>query len=110
MVKIIFKALLVFWPFFKSVIFKDRPVHEVLRDNRQFTCLFGLLLLVSIILFITADHLSNAKSTLYRQRSELTTLAAELERVTTTSVAECNVTDTYSVERLRHLQSLLEQP
>lgn len=78
-----FKLVGFFWPFFKSVIFKDRPVKEVLRANRQFTWLFVILMGISMTLFVTVSALSEAKRTLvatHRDVSKLTQTLSEKER------------------------------
>jgi len=51
--KTFLKALVVFWPFFKSMVFHDRPVKEVLRQNVQFTALFALSATLTFVLYLT---------------------------------------------------------
>ncbi len=78
-----FKLLGFFWPFFKSVVFKDRPIKEVLQANRQFTWLFMILMGSSLTLFATVGALSDAKRTLiatHREVTELSTTLAEKEQ------------------------------
>lgn len=71
MARVFLKALLVFWPFFRSVIFKDRPVLEVMRANLQFTVLFVMLVAVSSMLYVTAGRLSESKRTILRTEAAL---------------------------------------
>lgn len=68
------KALIVIWPFLKSVAFKDRTIREVLRANRQFTWLFALLVVVLLTLHLTIHTLAD-------QKKQLALRQAELERV-----------------------------
>lgn len=74
MLRIIFKALITFWPFLKNVIFKDRTVREAIRANKQFTILFALLILVITTLLLTVYVLSNVKEELRLYQREIETL------------------------------------
>lgn len=65
------KALLVIWPFFKALIFKDRSAVEVLNDNRQFTGLFAVLVVVAMMFYVTLNELSETKLALQAREHEL---------------------------------------
>lgn len=71
MLSTIFKALLVVWPFFKALIFKDRSAIEVLNDNRQFTGLFVVLVVVAMMFYVTLNELSETKLALQAREHEL---------------------------------------
>jgi len=49
-IRIVFKALLVIWPFLRDAIFKDRTVSEVIRENWHINVMF--VLIVSLVLFM----------------------------------------------------------
>lgn len=72
------KLLAFFWPFFKSVIFKDRPVKEVLQANRQFTYLFIILIGLAIMLHVTTATLAESRDNLVVTHRELRQLEAQL--------------------------------
>lgn len=54
----ILKALVLFWPFIKSLIFKDRTVLEVIHANKQFTYMFIVLVFVTTVLYLTTHELA----------------------------------------------------
>jgi hypothetical protein len=79
MIKLITKALIIGWPFLRSIIFKDRTVKEVLLANRQFTCLFGLLVVVVFTLYLTVATLAETKALLLLSQAEAARLKTQLE-------------------------------
>jgi hypothetical protein len=68
---------MVVWPFIKAVIFKDRSVMEVLNDNRQFTRLFAVLVVVALMFYVTLNELSETKVALKTSEQEVTQLRNE---------------------------------
>lgn len=89
------KGLILVWPFIKNIIFKDRTVWEVLRDNAHLTMLFYLIMIVAMTLYLTATALSNAKVELMAQlevnaalTTRITELELELTQYKTTSVVD----------------------
>lgn len=62
MLHFILKLLVTLWPFLKNIIFKDRTIREVLKTNKQFTLLFGLLVMVTISLLMTVQSLTEIRS------------------------------------------------
>lgn len=81
MSKVIVKALIVLWPFLKSIIFKDRPVREVLRANRHFTWLFIIMLFVIVVFGATIDTLAGTQRFLNTTLAQLKEIQTELETV-----------------------------
>lgn len=73
----ILKALVLFWPFIKSLIFKDRTVREVIRANRQFTYMFIVLVFVTAVLYLTAHELAATNDQLEAALSKMDSLALE---------------------------------
>lgn len=74
MFKLVLKAFVLFWPFLKNIVFKDRTVREVLAENRQFTWLFGVLLITLVTLYLTVSTLSDTKQQLATTQQELARL------------------------------------
>ncbi|MNC18891.1 hypothetical protein D3C87_1300880 [compost metagenome] len=59
--RLLFKALRLLWPYLRSAIFKDRTVVEVIRENKHFTCMLGLILLLVWALAISTMRVSELK-------------------------------------------------
>ena len=59
--RFLFKALRLLWPYLRSAIFKDRTVVEVIRENKHFTGMLGLILLLVWALAISTMRLSELK-------------------------------------------------
>ena len=74
MLSTILKALVVVWPFFKALIFKDRSAMEVLSDNKQFTGMFVVLVVVALMFYVTLNELSETKVVLQAREQELSQL------------------------------------
>lgn len=77
------KLLWTFMPFIITVIFDDRPIRQVLRENISYTIVFILLLLTACGLFVTTYVLSNLRShytTLGEQYRTLELSHAEQQR------------------------------
>lgn len=81
MLKVIIKALLVFWPFLKNIIFKDRTVREVIADNMQLTIIAGFMVIVSTTLYVTVSALADTKQLLSTALTEVTALRLEVARL-----------------------------
>lgn len=64
MLKPLFKALFLFWPFLKSALFHDRPVREVLWENRQLTLTTVFILILVLFLYLTLGQLLETRSRL----------------------------------------------
>lgn len=72
------KALIVIWPFLKSLVFQDRNVRDVLYANRHFTWLFVLLLVVVLVFHITLNYLVSGHHMIQRQQVEIQRLRQQL--------------------------------
>jgi DMSO/TMAO reductase YedYZ heme-binding membrane subunit len=59
--RLLFKALRLLWPYLRSAIFKDRTVIEVIRENKHFTGMLGLILLLVWALAISTMRVSELK-------------------------------------------------
>lgn len=57
----IIKLLWTFVPFIITVVFDDRPIRQVLRENISYTIVFILLLLTACGLFVTTYVLGNLR-------------------------------------------------
>lgn len=73
------KAFILIWPFLKNVIFKDRTIREVINDNRQFTVMFGLLVILMSTLMLTSSYLADTKADLQKASVKIEFLLSQLE-------------------------------
>lgn len=89
----IIKLLWACLPFITTVVFDDRPVKEVIRENLAFTVIFILFVVMTVSAFMTAATLENLGS----EHIELEKLNTELEA----RIADAQV-------RLQTLRSELE--
>jgi len=110
-----FKLLLLFWPFFKSVIFKDRPVKEVIRANKQFTYLFVITMFLALTLYMAVETLALTRQQLLQERREQTQLRRKLtateQQITQLTLDLRSVDEACRPTRYdkRHLLNLIEE-
>lgn len=74
MLKVIFKALIVFWPFLKAAVFKDRTVAEVIKENKHLTAMLVVNILLICVLVITTKALADYKGEYRKVRAEITSV------------------------------------
>lgn len=60
----------VFFPFLLTVVFNDRPVREVIRENVMFTFVFFLLLVTTAMSLLTSMALGNLRTEYNRLHAE----------------------------------------
>jgi hypothetical protein len=73
------QALLTIWPFLKRAIFRDRPILQVVLENRHITFMFLLLgLLFSTVVWVTRE-LEVVKVENVRLRSELEGVRTQID-------------------------------
>ena len=61
MLRLIFKALIVIWPWLKTAIFKEGTVAEVVAENKHLTFMLVLIVVLILSLVITTSALSDYK-------------------------------------------------
>ena len=60
----------VFFPFLMTVVFNDRPIKEVLKENLLFTIVFFLLMVTTAMSLLTSMALGNLKLEYNRLHAE----------------------------------------
>ncbi len=60
--KLIIKGIILIWPWLKHLIFNDRTVMEVLKDNTPITILFAILITLAVVLAFTLSVLKSTHS------------------------------------------------
>ena len=63
MLRLVFKAIHLLWPFLKRAIFGDRTIREVLLEHKHVTYMFAILLFMTLSLSITLKELVAARAT-----------------------------------------------
>lgn len=63
MLRLVFKAIQLLWPFLKRAIFGDRTIREVLLEHKHVTYMFAILLFMTLSLSITLKELVAARAT-----------------------------------------------
>lgn len=71
MYTLLFKAVVFFWPFLKNILFRDRPVMEVLKQHRHMTALFIMLLVSFLSLLVVLTALQDAREQITQQNRVL---------------------------------------
>lgn len=89
------QALLTVWPFFKRMVFGDRTVKEVLKENIHLTIMMLLVILSLGATVSVTRELNTVKTDLYTTRMELKGLKS------------ATVPDGTAVDRRKRLDQLL---
>lgn len=57
MMHILLKSIILLWPFLKRAIFGDRPIKDFLLVHKQFSIVFAMAILLSVLLiFISREY------------------------------------------------------
>lgn len=71
--KFIFKALLVFWPFLRYAIFRDRTVSEVVKENWHMNGMLAVILVLVMFIFYLLQVTIDTKVQLSRVEAVMKT-------------------------------------
>ncbi len=71
--RFVFKALLVFWPFLRYAIFRDRTVSEVVKENWHMNGMFAVIIVLVMFMFYLLQATIDARVQVARLESVMKT-------------------------------------